>query len=285
MGGLADADEASMMGPLRRAARHIIDSWLPGVGRAYRSMRDERAALAPPVPTPFGFKLAGNVSMAAGAFETDETEIFLKHLQRASTCIDIGANIGLYTCLAAARGKHVIAVEPLAVNLAALYRNLLCNDFHDVEVFPLGLSGKAGIKRLFGGNTGASFLPGWAGASDRRHELVPVSTLDVIVNSRFNGQPILIKIDVEGFEYEVLNGAEHTLALSPRPAWLVEICLRENFPGGLNDKFHNTFEMFWRRGYEARTANREERPIHPSDVNRWVKQGYADFGSYNYLFL
>lgn len=274
-----------MMRPLHRAARHIIDSWLPGVGRAYRSMRDERAALAPPVPTPFGFKLAGNVSMAAGGFETDEIEVFLKHLQNASTCIDIGANIGLYTCLAAAQGKHVIAVEPLAANLTALYRNLLCNDFLDVEVFPLGLSRKAGIKRLFGGNTGASFLPGWAGTSEEWHELVPVSTLDLIASSRFDGQTILIKVDVEGFEYEVLSGAEHVLGLSPRPTWLVEICLKENFPGGFNRQFRETFEIFWRKGYEARTANREERLIHPSDVDRWEKQGHVDFGSYNYLFL
>jgi FkbM family methyltransferase len=270
---------------LQHAARHIIDTWLPSIGRAYRSIRDERAAMAPPVPTPFGFKLAGNVAMAAGVFETEEIEVFLRLLQKASTCIDIGANIGLYTCLAAAQGKHVVAVEPLSVNLTALYRNLLCNRFLDVEVFPVGLSGKVGIKRLFGGNTGASFVPGWAGASDKRNELVPVSTLDLIVQTRFDGQALLIKMDVEGFEYEVLLGAEHALGLSPRPIWLVEICLSEHFPDGLNDKFYNTFDAFWRRGYEARTANREERLIHADDVSRWVKQGYADFGSHNYLFL
>ena len=270
---------------LRRAARHIIDSWLPGVGRAYRSMRDERAALAPPVPTPFGFKLAGNAAMSAGAFEADEIEVFLSHLKNASTCIDIGANIGLYTCLAAAQGKHVIAVEPLAINLTALYRNLLCNDFLNVEVFPLGLSGKAGIKRLFGGNTGASFLPGWSGASDKWYEIVPISTLDVIVNTRFNGQSLLIKMDVEGYEYEVLKGAVQTLGLQPRPVWLIEICLSEHFPSGLNEKFADTFELFWQRGYQARTANREARLITSSDVSRWVKQGQVDFGSHNYLFM
>lgn len=274
-----------MRRPIQRAARHIIDTWLPSIGRAYRSIRDERAAMAPPVPTPFGFKLAGNVAMAAGVFETEEIEVFLRLLQKASTCIDIGANIGLYTCLAAAQGKHVVAIEPLSVNLTALYRNLLCNSFLDIEVFPVGLSGKAGIKRLFGGNTGASFVPGWAGASDKRNELVPVSTLDLIVQTRFDGQALLIKMDVEGFEYEVLLGAEHTLGLSPRPMWLVEICLSEHFPDGLNDKFYNTFDAFWRRGYEARTVNREERLIHADDVSRWVKQGYADFGSHNYLFL
>jgi FkbM family methyltransferase len=247
-------------------------------------MRDQRAALAPPTPTPFGFKLAGNDSMAAGAFEMDEVELFLRHLQNASTCIDIGANIGFYTCLAAAQGKHVIAVEPLPLNLAILYQNLLCNDFLDVEVLPLGLSGKASIKRLFGGNTGASFLPGWGGASDQWYKIVPISTLDVIVNTRFDGQPLLIKMDVEGYEYEVLKGAERTLSLQPRPVWLIEISLRENFPNGLNDKFADTFDIFWRHGYQARTATREAQPIDASDVSRWVKQGHVDFGSHNYLF-
>jgi FkbM family methyltransferase len=285
MGGMAAAGGADMTRLLQRTARCIVDSWFPGIGRAYRSMRDERASLASPVPTPYGFKLAGNVSMAAGAFETDEVEAFLKHLQNASACIDVGANIGLYTCLAAAQGKHIIAVEPLALNVATLYRNLLCNDFLDVEVFPLGLSDKAGIKRLFGGNTGASFLPGWAGGSDRWYEIVPISTLDVIVNTRFDGQPLLIKMDVEGYEYEVLKGAERTLSLQPRPVWLIEICLSEHFPNGLNEKFADTFEFFWRHGYQARTADREARPINASDVSRWVKQGHVDFGSHNYLFL
>lgn len=269
---------------LRRAARHMIDSWLPGVGRAYRRMRDERAALAPPIPTPFGFKLAGNASMAAGAFETEETEVFLRHLQKASICIDIGANIGFYTCLAAAQGKHVIAVEPLAMNLSMLYRNLLSNNFSDVEVFPVGLSDKAGLRQLFGANTGASFVPGWARNSNASYEIVSVSTLDNLLNMRFGGQPILVKIDVEGFECEVLKGAKHTLSLSPRPVWLVEICLTENFPGRVNHNFAATFDLFWMEGYEARTADRRERLIEPCDIARWVEQRHVDFGSYNYVF-
>ena len=119
----------------------------------------------------------------------------------------------------------------------------------------MGLSAKAGIKRLFGGNTGASFVPGWAGTSDKRYETVPISTLDLIVNTRFNAQPILVKIDVEGYEYEVLNGAEYALGLSPRPVWLVEICLSENFPDGWNDKFRDTFD------YSGGRDMKPERPI------------------------
>ncbi len=282
---LGSANRARSMPVMKSVAKYVVDSWAPGLGQAYRRLRDERAALVPGVPTPFGFDLAGNHSMAAGSFERNEIDVFLKHLQGVSACIDIGANIGLYTCLAARHRKHVVAIEPMASNLGLLYRNLLCNGFLDVEVLPLGLSGEAGIKRLFGSGTGASFVQGWAGASENSYSVVPVSTLDIVVNTRFDGLPILIKMDVEGFEHELLKGAERTLTLDPKPAWLVEVALNEHFPGGLNDQFYQTFEVFWRHGYQAAIADAEHRPVGPEDVGRWAKQGFVDFGSHNYLFL
>ena len=263
--------------------KHVVDSCAPTAGQAYRRFRDERVALLPSVPTPFGFNLAGNNSMAAGIFEREEIGVFLKYLDRASTCIDIGANIGLYTCLAASQHKKIVAIEPMASNLKLLYKNLVCNNFLDVEVFPLGLSGQAGIKQIFGSGTGASFVHGWAGASDKFCNVVPVSTLDLIA-TRFDGLSVLIKVDVEGFEFELLKGAERTLNLDPKPTWLIEICLNEHFPGKLNPQFYQTFEVFWRNGYHASIADVEQRSISADDVGRWAKQGYVDFGSHNYLF-
>jgi FkbM family methyltransferase len=272
------------MSTIRSVAKRAVDSWMPSLGQAYRSLRDERAALAPAPLTPFGFKLAGNPSMASGIFERKEIDLFLKHIQKSSTCIDIGANVGLYTCLAASHGKHVVAIEPMPSNLKFLYRNLVRNHYADVEVFPLALSSSGGILRIFGDGTAASLLQGWAGASEKSYKIVPVTTLDVIVNTRFDGLPLLIKLDVEGFECEVLKGGQRTLSLDPKPTWLVEIVLNEHFPGGLNNRFRETFELFWRHGYHATTADDEQRRVEPDDVCRWVKQGSADFGSHNYLF-
>jgi FkbM family methyltransferase len=269
---------------IRSSAKRVVDSWIPNLGHTYRQFREYRASLAPAAQTPFGFKFAGNSSMVSGDFERGEIDLFVHHLQRASICIDIGANIGLYSCLAASYGKHVVAIEPLAANLNLLYRNLVSNDFLDVEVFPVGLSSKSGMKLLFGSGTGASFVQGWAGVSDRFYSVVPVTTLDVIINTRFDNQELLIKMDVEGFENEVLKGAEHILSLNPKPCWLVEICLNDNFPQGLNDRFYETFEVFWRHGYQANIANGDQRSVQPDDVARWVKQGRVDFGSHNYLF-
>jgi FkbM family methyltransferase len=270
---------------MRSVAKYIIDSRMPSLGRAYRILRNEQLALVPPLSTPYGFKLTGHSSMAMGDFEKDELAIFLKYLPRASVCLDVGANIGLYTCMAASQRKQAIAVEPLSGNLRFLNENLVCNGFLDVEVFPLGLSGKGGIKCLFGGGTAASFVSGWAGASDKHYEVVPVTTLDTIASARFEGLHSFIKIDVEGFENEVLKGGEKTLRLLPKQTWLVEIVLNEHFPGGLNLSFRDTFEIFWRHGYQARIADRSERIVTTEDVTRWEKQGYTDFGSHNYIFL
>jgi hypothetical protein len=138
---------------------------------------------------------------------------------------------------------------------------------------------------LWGGDgQNASLVQGWSGSLRNSYKLVAVSKLDLILNRRFDGLSLLIKMDVEGFEMEVLKGAEQTLGMSPRPTWMVEICLTEGFPGGRNDTFCETFETFLRRGYKARIADGEQRVVEQADVLRWARQGHVDFGSHNYLF-
>jgi hypothetical protein len=108
--------------------------------------------------------------------------------------------------------------------------------------------------------------------------------LDLLAGTRFDGLQVTIKIDVEGLEFQVLQGAARTLTLTPKPFWLVETVLTEQVPGGLNTRMYDTFEIFWRNGYQARTADRECKLVQPKDIERWVAAGSRDFGSYNYLF-
>jgi hypothetical protein len=76
-------------------------------------------------PTPYGFKLIGSHSvhhqgMQAGLFEPEETEVIRHHLRKADVFIDVGANIGFYSCIARSDGKYVVAIEPLIQNLRYL---------------------------------------------------------------------------------------------------------------------------------------------------------------------
>lgn len=264
--------------------RKPVDTFVPSLGLFYRSVRD-LAVTRSSRRTTYGFVLAGDALMVRPDYEPSEAGAFLDLLGRHETVIDIGANVGLYSCLAASRGKHVISFEPSPRNLKYLYRNLTDNGLCGVEVFPLGLAKQPGLSRLYGFGGIASFVPGWAQADRRRFSIVPVTTLDAMVADRFKGRRLLIKMDVEGFELDVLAGAERTLGLDPRPTWMVEILLAvETIPGGTNGRFAEVFEVFWRHGYECNKLNTTRDPVGPADVRRWVADRRVDDGTHDFLF-
>jgi len=230
---------------------------------------------------------AAHGEMEAGRFEREEIAIVQEHLGKIDVFVDVGANIGLYACLARLAGCHTIAIEPQAKNLPLLYANLARNGDGGLEVYPVGLSDRTGLASLFGASgTGSSLIQGWAADlhAPWLRSTIPVTMLDVLLGGRFTGKRLFIKIDVEGAEYDVLRGASKTLESSPRPSWLVEICLSEYHPAGLNPNYAATFGMFWDRGYEARTADAERRLVLPADVRRWVDAGRCGSGVINYLF-
>ena len=234
--------------------------------------------------TPLGFKFSGHREMQKGTFEPQEVALIKQHLGTASVFVDVGANLGYFACLARFLNKHVIAIEPSLENLEYLYRNLDSNGWNDVEVFPLGLSSRSSIAKMYGGGTSASLLSSWGGQSDSLQRTIALTTLDTLVGERFNGQKLMIKIDVEGVEYDVLKGAFKTLALVPNPVWHIEIGLTEHFPGGINPHFEDIFNLFWAHGYDAWTIGTDKRMVKPDDISRWIKNRQIDFGGYNYLF-
>lgn len=241
----------------------------------------------------YGLKLRiGNspahYEMKAETFEHEEIELVKTHLTEAQVFIDVGANIGLYACLARSAGKHTIAIEPQGKNLSLLYTNVSENGSGEVEVYPVGLSDRPGIASLYGvSGTGASLVKDWASIvhSQRISSQIPVTTLDILLSNRFAGKKLLIKIDVEGAEYDVLLGASKTIVMVPRPTWLIEICINEYHPTGLNPHYAAIFELFWQQGYEVRTADRTNKLIQPSDVERWINDKQCDSGVINYIFI
>jgi FkbM family methyltransferase len=236
----------------------------------------------------FGMSLVGERGLVHG-FEPEEIALVEEHLQSTDVFVDVGANIGLYTCLAASKGRPVVAIEPLASNLRYLYRNVLKNELKEVEIFPIGLSSIPGLSILKGIGPQASFLRDWAGAdlpfNQHIENICPVSTLDNILGNRFAGKRLFIKIDVEGFEYYVLQGAIKTLEMSPKPIWMIECFMDKHHPNGKNPAFLQTFGLFFERGYKARIASLNGSSVSWEDVVRWTSQGSVDQGFYNFLFL
>jgi len=244
------------------------------------------------VTTPLGFKLTSGFHpayklMRVGKFEVAETALLGKFFEQTDLFVDIGANLGYYTCYALQNHKSVIAFEPQQQNLQCLLQNLVANEWNEnVEVYPVALSDKPGLLTLYGASgPSASLVKDWAGYSPRYNKIVPVITLDAILGSRSTDQRLLIKIDVEGAELGVLKGALKTIARVPRPIWLLEICLHEFHPGELNPNYLQTFQLFWDSGYNAYTAAESPKLVTPEDVNRWVSAKHCDSGIFNYVFI
>jgi FkbM family methyltransferase len=263
--------------------RKVIDTYFPSVGRFYRELRDSWIA-DKRLETIYGFHLIGDPSMAKPDWEAEEIRVFLELLDSHDVVIDIGANIGFYSCLAATRGKHTLAFEPSPRNLRYLNLNLWENKCGDTEVFPVGVGSQCGLQPMYGFGGMASLVEGWAQSTRRHAELVPVHTLDAIIQGRFDRQRIIIKMDVEGFELEVLKGASKTLRRIPKPTWLVEVMLADElFPGGTNVRFAETFELFWNLGYECRTLDGKFSVVTPDCVSQWIRAG-IEKSTRNYLF-
>jgi FkbM family methyltransferase len=265
--------------------RKPVDTYAPWLAHSYRTVRD-LTTWRLSRQTEYGFQLAGDAQIARSDFETGEAQTFLRQCENHDMVFDIGANVGFYSCLAASRGKRVLAFEPAPRNLKFLYRNLLSNGFSAVEVFPVGLGPKAGLMPIYGYGGITSFIPGWAQSPKNGSHFAPVATLDFLVDGKFADQRVLIKMDVEGFELDVLTGARRTLNRNPKPTWMVEVLLASSvLPGGISQKFARTFEEFWSCGYRCTALGLKETDVTVADVERWIRDGAVEGDVHNFLFF
>lgn len=162
-------------------------------------------------------------------YEIRSTRALERALPRDGVFVDIGANIGFYTLVAAhrlrgGRGGRVIAFEPNPTTLPRLRRNLALNDAAHVEVNAVALGDEDGVLPLYmpadacHGET--SLRPqGWAGETVVFD--VPVRRLDDVLPADL-ARIDLLKIDVEGAELLAFRGGEAALR-TYRPTVLMEI--------------------------------------------------------------
>lgn len=133
---------------------------------------------------------------------------FVLHLLRPGDLfVDVGANVGSYTVLASAVcGAETIAIEPDPGTIVALKRNVEINGIGGrVSTVEAALGAQPGVAQF---TVGLDTMNRMATVADTSVREVPVLRLDDVVGDR---NPILLKLDVEGFETEVFAGARATL--------------------------------------------------------------------------
>jgi len=200
-----------------------------------------------------------------------ETIEWIKSVASGETLFDIGANIGLYSLLAAKRGSRVVAFEPESQNYSVLNANIHLNSLDEnITCLNIALSDRVGLDYLYVPvfSSGTSFnqlgfspQPVAEQLRSGLKQAVLSYTLDSFTESFPGCFPNHIKIDVDGIEARIICGASRTMANTKVKSMLVELDLNLK-------EDEEAIQLILSNGFTA--------------VSRNPKVGLA--GVYNYIF-
>jgi FkbM family methyltransferase len=163
-----------------------------------------------------------------GTYEKGVITFLTTILKKGDCFVDVGANIGLLSIHASkcvGPEGNVFAIEPNPKTLPILYRNIESNKVKNIKIFEVALGEKSHITQIFENrdiNRGGSSLI--VNVSNEKGIPVQVEPLDDFLNLI---DPMVIKIDVEGYEFEVLKGAVKTISRA-KPILIIETALDKN---------------------------------------------------------
>lgn len=162
-----------------------------------------------------------------------ETIAWIRGFAEGETLFDVGANVGLYTVYAAARGVRVCAFEPESANLAVLNHNLRLNGLEERALaYGIAVARAPGLDtlRLASLESGAALHAFGTDRDFKGEAFAPVFRqgclalpLDDLVYRYGLPVPSRIKIDVDGLEAAIIEGAPRLLAEPGLKGLLIEV--------------------------------------------------------------
>lgn len=201
--------------------------------------------------TKAGFKFIGPEEMISGDFEKDEFSFFCKEIVNSDLFINIGANIGYYTCAAINSDIKVLAFEPDINNFNLLKHNIQLSKKPDNCLpFNLGVGSQWCSLKIYHASTGSSFINGWANNSSLFFNETNIIRVDDLQLGNY--KHLFFLVDVEGFESEVIQGARLTLGLLLNQTWMIEIMTSDEYGSleGFSDKQVGLVEVFEEHSFE-----------------------------------
>ena len=200
--------------------------------------------------------------LLAGYREPCHTKLFKKVLKDGDVVIDIGANIGYYTLMEArAVGKkgRVYAIEPVQENIKLLRDNVALNNFFNVEIFEIAIGNENKLSNIL-----LSKKKNWCAIEDSYNkenfknitEKAPVTmiTLDSFVQGK--RLPSLIRMDVEGYETQIIKGMQGIL----NGHYPLKVFM-ELHSSVLADKGISILRIFENNGFRIKYFFRERPPL------------------------
>ena len=176
---------------------------------------------------PKDIRSAAMTALCYGSYEPMVEKIFTRAIGEASFFLDAGANSGFYSLLARVTNPQakVIAIEPNPEVAMVLFDNLNSNNQSDyVDILNCAIFDKRGSEKLIVPNFSGSA----AGSMSRLHPEEKVESIfqieTILIDDVASNLPQLdlIKMDIEGAEFQALQGAEQTLTRL-QPVIIVEL--------------------------------------------------------------
>ena len=158
-----------------------------------------------------------------GLYDYDEMNFLLRYLRAEDSFLDIGANIGVYTLLAASkiRTGSIYSFEALPKNYARLQENLKLNQFEQVKAYEIAISDYTGTVAL--NLAEGDSMPFITHTTTDNTITVSTDTLDNLLQNQPLSNLTLAKMDIEGAEIFALKGATSLLKQQRPHAWILEI--------------------------------------------------------------
>jgi FkbM family methyltransferase len=210
-----------------------------------------------------------------GFMEYEEMLFLLHFLREDDVFGDIGANIGAYTILASsAVNCRSIAVEPIPSTMEHLLDNIYINRVNDiVTTLQIGVASMPGLLRFTEDNdTTNRVLPE---EDDKPGICIKVDTID---NIFAESCPALLKIDIEGYEFQAIRGAEKILSNQLLKAIIIETNGSGAFYGNNDYDIHSGISEygFEPYGYDPNSRNLFRLPAARSGNTIYIRD-------YNYV--
>jgi len=187
-----------------------------------------------------------------GQYENKESKLFRKLCLKESVIFDIGANVGYFSLIAGKTNKNnrVYSFEPVSRTFERATTNINLNKLTNIFLHKKIISNSTELASINIGNDS-----NWGMSSLVHHEhlsgdveKVESITLDNFVKEQKIDRLDIVKIDVEGFELNVLQGMEETL-IRYKPIILIEI-LDQNLNAN-NHKPADIYNFLWEMGYRS----------------------------------
>jgi FkbM family methyltransferase len=178
-----------------------------------------------------------------GVWEPFETQVFSRLCKPGDSVLDLGANIGWYSTIAAkilGNNGSILAFEPDETNARLLEMNLAISDVHNIaKVVRAAVADKEANALFYKSDFNLGDHRLFSDGSSREVNSVPVTTLDIIFNGNNAKLPDIVKSDTQGSEAKILKGASKLFKNGWRPIMILEF-----WPFGLSQSGDNPLELW-----------------------------------------